>query len=166
MPPPATKKRKTADTGAIATDADASLGNSGGEQKASTVTLASLAEIDHDLLRQILGWAQPPEHYLRFEWSGSVGRTCRKFHELSREDSDYNRGVAIDTEEFKEYVPIFPATTRPRDLRLALLQRLIEGESMRARVDKFHFNFTGEMSYRRHGWEFDDSPVNEETEHK
>ena len=55
MPPPATKERKTADTGAIATDADASLGNGGDEQKASTVpsppTLASLAEIDQDLLR-------------------------------------------------------------------------------------------------------------------
>ena len=155
MPPPATKERKAADTGAgaiaIATDTDTSpartasaLGNGGDEQKASTVpsppTLASLAEIDHDLLRQILGWAQPPEHHLRFEWSGSVGRTCRTFHELSREDSEYNR-VSLDVSNytFGWYKSIFSTKKKSgRVLRLAFLKRLIEDESMRARVKELH----------------------------
>ena len=142
MPPPATKERKTADTGAIATDADASLGNGGDEQKASTVpsppTLASLAEIDQDLLRQILGWAQPPEHHLRFEWSGSVGRTCRKFHELSREDSESNRvSLDISNYTFGWYKSIFSTKKNSRCV-LAFLKRLIEDESMRARVKELH----------------------------
>lgn len=196
MPPPATKERKTADTGAgaiaIATDADTSpartasaLGNGGGEQTASTVpsppTLASLAEIDHDLLRQILGWAQPPDHHLRFEWSGSVGRTCRKFHELSREDSECNR-VSLDIRNSTFgclYKSMFSTKKKSprRDLRLALLKRLVEDESMRARVKELHIQ-NDETHYQElvlpaerdflpqdHMWPFGGSPTMTYLEH-
>jgi hypothetical protein len=109
---------------------------------------SSLAEMNRDVLGQILGYAQPPEHHLRFEWLGSVGRTCKIFHELSHEDSEYNRGVSLDISEFEAYMSIFPATTRPRDIRLAFLQRLVEDESMRARVAELHFQRNEEVYYR------------------
>ncbi len=105
-------------------------------------TLTSLVD---DVLGQILGYAQPEELRHRFEWSASVGRTCRIFRQLSRKDSAANRGVAVDIKEFEEYVSMFRTTTgaRPRDLRLELLQRLVEDASMRARVDELHFDPNG-----------------------
>ena len=69
------------------------LGENSGENKMSTTSTASvpndeidlsapssLDKIDLDVLRQILAYAQPPDHLFRFEWSGSVGRTCKIFH--------------------------------------------------------------------------------------
>jgi len=95
---------------------------------------SSLADLDPNLLRQMLGYAQPHEHHHRFEWSGLVGRTCRIFHQLSRDDSNFNQGVSIDLNEFEKYRSTFPTTSRSRDLRLALLQRLVKDETMRARA--------------------------------
>ena len=142
---------------------DVVLGEDSGETKMPTTSNAtvstdeidlsapsSLAEMNPDLLRQILGYAQPPDHHLRFEWSGSVGRTCKVFHVLSREDSEYNRGVSLDIsrDTFAAYKSIFSTESRPRDLRLAFLQRLVEDELMRARVKELHIEGYHEPYYR------------------
>ena len=130
------------------------FGSSTGEKKMSTAMVEkievdlpppTLTSLDDDVLGQILGYAQPEEHRDRFQWSGSVGRTCRIFRQLSREDSEDSQGVSLDLKEFEKYVSMFRTTTgaRPRDLRLELLQRLVEDASMRARVDEFHFDLSG-----------------------
>ena len=154
----------------VNTDTDTSLGrpvfvfgNGSGEGKMSTAAVKmvefgmspspSLVDMHPDLLHQVLGYAQPHEHDKRFEWSGLVGRTCKLFHQLSREDSKHYRGVAIDLSEFEKYTSIFPTTFRPRDLRLSFLRHLINDETMRARVDELHFSphdllYVREMRYR------------------
>ena len=101
------------------------FGSSTGEKKMPTAMVENievdlppptLTSLDDDVLGQILGYAQPEEHRDRFQWSGSVGRACRIFRQISREDSEYNQGVSLDLKEFEKYVSMFRTTTgaRPR----------------------------------------------------
>ena len=102
---------------------------------------SSLADLDPDLLRQILGFAQPTEHHHRFEWSGLVGRTCRVFHSISREDSDVNGGVVVDLNLFQRYKSILTLRCRPRDVSANfLLVLLMNDDVARARIKEFHYN--------------------------
>ena len=80
------------------------FGSSTGEKKMPTAMVENievdlppptLTSLDDDVLGQILGYAQPEEHRDRFQWSGSVGRTCRIFRQLSREDSEYRVGLEL-----------------------------------------------------------------------
>ena len=102
---------------------------------------SSLANLDPDLLRQILGFAQPTEHHHRFEWAGLVGRTCRVFHSISRETGDVNGGVIVDLNKFESYCSVVKAQFHPRDLSVNLLSALLEKDEVaRARITELHFN--------------------------
>ena len=102
---------------------------------------SSLANLDPDLLRQILGFAQPTEHHHRFEWAGLVGRTCRVFHSISRETGDVNGGVVVDLNKFESYCSVVKARFHPRDLRVNFLSVLLEKDEVaRARMTELHFN--------------------------
>lgn len=115
--------------------ADTRLGNS------NLSAPSSLADLDPDLLRQILGFAQPIEDHHRFEWSGLIGRTCRLFHNLSRELSDVNGGVIVDLNKFHSYCSVAKARSHSRDLSVNFLSALLEKDEVaRARIKELHFN--------------------------
>ena len=113
--------------------ADAKLGHS------NLSAPSSLADLDPDLLRQILGFAQPTEHHHRFEWAGLVSRTCRVFHSISRETGDVNGGVVVDLNKFESYCSVVKAQSHPRDLSVNLLSALLETDEVaRARITELH----------------------------
>ena len=101
----------------------------------------SLADLDSDLLRQILEFAQPTEHHHRFEWSGLVGRTCQVFHSLSQELSASDNSLVVDMNQFQKYKPVFTSRCRPRDVSLNFLCILLmKNDVARARIKEFHYN--------------------------
>lgn len=101
----------------------------------------SLADLDSDLLRQMLEFAQPTEHHHRFEWSGLVGRTCQVFHSLSQELSASTNDLVVDLNQFQKYKPVYTSRCRPRDVSLNFLCILLmENDVARARIKEFHYN--------------------------